>query len=280
MLDSIYCREILYPHGKQVINKGTDKIGIFHWYGYIQPFEERIRLIKEADYDYLMLWWEDESYSSNIDRREFVNTIKRYDIKLDNVHLPYDGTALLWGDDKYKRENQVFKIIKWLEECKQCGVETVVMHTEEDDGQDLKYGLGYDSFGKIIKEAENIKVKIAFENTRVFNYTDFILKEFVADHVGFCYDSSHDFIDGQSCGGILEKWKDRLFAVHLSDTDGLKDRHWVPGRGRVAWPKIINTIKQTNCKSFSMETYPYDEEKDLSPFEFLTYARKKLIDKL
>lgn len=256
------------------------RTGIFHWYGYIQPFEERIDLIKKANYDYVMLWWDDEIYPRFIDRRELINIVKDYGLKLDNVHLPFDDTNLLWSEDKSKRNNQTDKVIKWMHECKDCGADTIVMHTTHGGDLTLDYSSGYESFNKIVKSAEDIKINVAFENTQVFEYADFILTEFNSDYAGFCYDSSHDFVNGESCGDILDKWKHRLFSVHLSDNDGLCDRHWIPGKGHVNWDKIIPIIKQSKCKSFSMETYPFEEERNLAPLEFLIKARSNLISKI
>jgi len=254
--------------------------GIFHWYGYIQPFDERIEFIKKANFDYVMLWWEDEIYPSLIDRKELINIVKSYELKIDNVHLPFDDTNLLWSEDKNQRNCQTDKIINWMYECKKCGANTIVMHTTQGNKLQLNYSLGYESFNKIIKVAEDIKLEVAFENTQMFHYTDFILKEFDSKYAGFCYDSSHDFVDGQSCGDILEKWKHKLLAVHLSDNDGVCDRHWIPGKGHVNWQRIINIINQVNLKSFSMETYPFNEEKELEPIDFLKKARNNLISKL
>jgi len=252
------------------------KTGVFHWYGYVEPFEERIKSIKQAGYDYVMLWWEDETYPLFIDRRNLIKIVNDYGLKIDNVHLPFDDTNILWSDDINKRNKQRDKIISSMHEIKTCGGDTIVMHT--DHGNNIKLNLrnGYDSFEKIIRTAEDIKLKIAFENIQMFEYTDFLLREFDSDYAGFCYDSSHDFVNGQSCGEILKKWSHKLFAVHLSDNDGTCDRHWVPGKGHVNWNKIINILKQTDIKSFSMETYPYEEEKNLLPVEFLEKANNNL----
>lgn len=250
--------------------------GIFHWYGYIQPFEERIKQIKESGYNYIMLWWEDEVYPRLIDKKDFIKIIKSYDLNLDNVHLPFDNINSLWleGND---RRTKVDEIKRWMYECRECGAETVVLHATNGINITLNNSIGYKAFEEITKDAENIKLRVALENTRMPHYLDFIFKEIKSDYVGLCYDSSHDFINGQSCGNLLDKWKDRLFCVHLSDCDGINDKHWIPGKGIVDWEKIINAIKKTNCKSFSMETYPSESEKQLKPDEFLIKARSSLL---
>lgn len=249
------------------------KTGIFHWYGYIQPFEERIKLIKETGYDYVMLWWEDEFHPKHIDKRDLFKIVDYYDLKLDNIHLPYDNINYLWIEGN-RRQNKVDEIKKWLNECKENSAQTVVLHVTSGNNIELKSPLGYKSFEEIIKEAENLKLKVALENTQMLKYLDFILSEIKSNYAGLCYDSSHDFINGQSCGNILDKWKDRLFAVHLSDCDGNDDKHWIPGKGIVEWGKILNIIKSTNCKSLSMEVYPDAEEISLKPSEFLLKAKE------
>ncbi len=256
------------------------KTGIFNWYGYIQPFEERIELIKKAGYDYVMLWWDDEIYPRFIDRRELVKIVGDYGLMLDNVHLPFEDTNLLWSEDINERNKKTEQVIRWMHECRECGVETIVMHTTHGGNLVLNHSVGYDSFEKITKVAEDIKLMISLENTRVFRYTDFLLSEIDSDYIGFCYDSSHDFVNGESMGEILNKWKNRLFSVHLSDNDGLCDRHWIPGKGHVDWKRIIPIIKKTGCKSFSMEAYPFEEEKELAPFDFLMKARDNLLERL
>ena len=251
------------------------KIGIFCWYGYIQPFETRIKLIKEAGFDYVMIWWEDEFYPNHIDRRSLIKIANSYGLDLDNIHLPFDNVNMLWSENNTERQRRTSIFVKWLHECRESGADTVVMHSSQDIVK-LNYGQGFKSLNEIINAAEDIKLRIAFENTQMLEYTEFILKEFKSHYVGFCYDSSHDFIKGQSFGEILKKWKNKLFAVHLSDNDGIFDYHWIPGKGHVNWEKIIGLIKETDIKSFSMETYPFNTEKVMEPLDFLVKARDNL----
>ncbi len=252
------------------------KTGIFHWFGYILPFEERIKLIRQAGYDYVMLWWEDEDYPYAVSRMDFNNILDCYGIKLDNVHLPFDNINNLWSENIFERNKHVNTVKRWLNECRASGAETVVIHAVQGDNNIFNYSNGYNSFEKITEEAERLNINIAVENTQMFEYTDFILKEIESPNVGFCYDSSHDFVNWGSKGEILDKWREKLMAVHLSDNDGTCDRHWIPGKGHVNWNKILNIIEMTNIKSFSMETYPFEEEKNMPPSEFLNKAKSCL----
>lgn len=248
------------------------KTGIFNWFGYVLPISERLQLIKETGFDNVMLWWEDEDYPNFIDKKSFVSLAKEFGLGVDNIHLPYEDCNFLWSDNEFDRLFHVNEFIKYLDGCKSSGAEKIVMHTNRNNLSGVDYKNGYKSFEKIISFAEDIKIKVAIENTRKFHYTEFVLKEFDSRYLGFCYDSSHDFINGESKGEILNKWKNRLFCVHLSDNDGEDDRHWLPRKGIVDFKTVVNTIKTTSCDSLSMEVYPSGEEKELSPAEFLKRA--------
>lgn len=255
-------------------------IGIFHWFGYVLPAEERFKLIKAAGFDYVMLWWEDETFPEFIDKKDLVKMLEHHGLKLDNIHLPYENINLLWSTEDFKRLDETDTVVRWMNECRSCGATTAVLHTTRGNQEVLNKSRGYDSFSRIIKAAEDIKLKVAFENTQMTEYLEFIFEEVQSPYAGFCYDSSHDFVNGQSFGTLLDKWKDRLFAVHLSDNDGKDDRHWVPGKGHVRWDEIMSILKETDIKSFSMEVYPYMKEKELPPAEFLKKAREGLLSKL
>lgn len=248
------------------------KTGIFNWFGYVLPIEKRLRLIKEASFDNVMLWWEDESFPQFKDKKTFVSLANEFSLGVDNIHLPYEDCNLLWNDTALDRERYINELLKWIDGCKLSGAEKIVMHTNRGSISNVNFNNGYKSFEKIVLLAEDIKIKVAVENTKKFKYTDFILTEFNSDYLGFCYDSSHDFINGESKGEILKKWKNRLFCVHLSDNDGTDDRHWLPNEGIVDFETIVNIIKETTCDSLSMEVYPSNDENNLTPIEFLKLA--------
>lgn len=59
-------------------------------------------------------------------------------------------------------------------------------------------------------------------------------------------DVGHAFIGAQRGGPAPEAWVraagPRLAHVHVQDTDGLRDRHWPPGAGRVDWPALFAAL--------------------------------------
>ena len=64
------------------------------------------------------------------------------------------------------------------------------------------------------------------------------------DHVGLCLDTTHALIAGHDPLGQLNIAADRLFALHLHDSDGEGDCHWVPGRGIIDWQPFIRRLDE------------------------------------
>ncbi len=61
-------------------------------------------------------------------------------------------------------------------------------------------------------------------------------------HVGLCLDTTHATISGHDPTEQAALAGDRLFCLHLHDTDGQRDCHWVPGRGITDWPRLLRQL--------------------------------------
>ena len=72
---------------------------------------------------------------------------------------------------------------------------------------------------------------------------DAVLERLPADFVGFCFDSGHANMTG--CFNYVERYSERLIALHLHDNDGQGDQHLVPGKGTIDWPRILKLIRST-----------------------------------
>ncbi|WP_427338776.1 sugar phosphate isomerase/epimerase family protein [Caloranaerobacter sp. DY30410] len=206
--------------------KNKIKLGVFSWFGYDLPLVDCINMIKNIGFDSTMLWWEEELFSK--DGEEQLNKIRNIDINIENLHVPYYECNLLWSNDKIERKDIVDKHLRWIRGCNKYKIPMIVMHLTR--GYDLKsvneYGLY--SLEKIVSEAEKYKVKIAIENTRKDEFVEEILESINSPYLGLCYDSSHANLWSKNNSYLLDKYKDRVIALHISDNNGKKDNHWLP----------------------------------------------------
>ncbi|MDD5704978.1 MAG: sugar phosphate isomerase/epimerase [Kiritimatiellae bacterium] len=102
------------------------------------------------------------------------------------------------------------------------------------------------AIGDLARRAEELGVLLAIENTRSPHHIDAVLSAIGSDHLGLCYDSSHDFISGHSPCALLKKWGGRLMTTHLSDNNGINDDHYLPGDGRIDWDVVEDAFPKTN----------------------------------
>lgn len=60
--------------------------------------------------------------------------------------------------------------------------------------------------------------------------------------IGFCYDSSHDQIDGPRPFSLLMELRQRLVAMHLSDRVRAFVDHVLPGEGFIRWDTLCGVL--------------------------------------
>ncbi|MBM4079985.1 MAG: sugar phosphate isomerase/epimerase, partial [Planctomycetes bacterium] len=86
-------------------------------------------------------------------------------------------------------------------------------------------------------------VKLALENGQESSYDQVVasfLAEFSDEHVGFCYDSGHENVQG-TCFRMLEQFGQRLLTVHIHDNKG-SDTHTLPYEGTIEWDRFRRTL--------------------------------------
>lgn len=253
------------------------KVGIFSWFGFIMPIQERLRLIKEAGFDSTAIWWEDEEGDKVIKKEEFPKLVKDSGLIFENIHAPFLNCNMLWSEDEDLRKITVKKHVDLIEDCERYDIPLIVMHISEGFLLKEPNKLGIKSIREVIKEAENNNVKVAIENTDNNFFIDYVLNDIDSSNLGLCFDTSHNEISDRNDINLLKKYGDRLFTLHISDNDGLKDRHWIPYEGNIDWEKMKKDFPIENYKGHvSMEIFTKDEDKNKSPEEFLVKAYKNI----
>lgn len=75
---------------------------------------------------------------------------------------------------------------------------------------------------------------------------DWVIRTYPAEYMGVCFDSGHaNMIWRDEAASMIEKYRERIFAVHLHDNFGAVDYHMIPGEGNICWEKIMRVL----CKS-------------------------------
>ena len=121
----------------------------------------------------------------------------------------------------------------------------VIMHLTTKKVAPMYNKIGLDRIREITKYAKELGVKVAFENTRLKGYLEYVLGNIKDDNVGLCFDAGHYHVHFND-EFDFEFFKDRIFAVHLHDNDKSDDLHLLPFDGTIDWKNVMHKLKECN----------------------------------
>ena len=248
------------------------KTGIFSWYGFYNEFQQRIENIKAAGFDGLMLWWEDEEGQWPISRHDMPGRVKEAGLEIFNIHMAGSEDNLMWCDDEKLRRKHVEPIKRTIEEIADYDIHNLVVHLCERGDVPAPNKNLLKSVEELIPVAEANHTVLSLENTWRSDYLEAVWQEFPVKELGFCFDTSHANLRDQFY--LAEKYHHLLSAYHLSDNDGIQDRHWLPFDGVIDFTKVMPLLRKKEIP-YTLEVIA---NKQLYPEEtqFLAAAYEKL----
>ncbi len=221
--------------------------------------------------------------------------------KVSSHHCLMSTFAPLRSSQETVRE----KMRKNVDFCSLLKTETLVIHPGRIDGKHEKVATIYSGYESELKLhgleriidtiAENFRdmgeyaaksgIRLALENLGRFEpLADMeILPELVRrvnlPNVGYCLDSGHAHVFGESVVKWIEIMGDKLFATHFHDNRGKlvgvklnsmfigadknSDEHISPGFGTISWMDVIAALKKINYRcpvNFETGGWPVDDK--------------------
>ena len=108
----------------------------------------------------------------------------------------------------------------------------VIMHLTSKKKAHMYGEIGLNRIRKIVEYAKKLDMKVAFENTKIKGYLEYVINNIKDENVGICFDAGHYHVHFDDEFNF-ELFKDRIFAVHLHDNDKSDDLHLLHFDGTV-----------------------------------------------
>ncbi len=209
---------------------------------------DTIEAIQKAGFKNVFIQWYNREW--NPTQEEQLQQIRKSGLNVIFAHLGYQNINDLWladeeGSDGEGGEKLVKRYKNDIKISKENNIPMVIMHLTGKK-EPRKYNeIGLRRLQEIADYGKALNMKIAFENTIWKGYLEYVLENITNDNVGICFDSGHyhvhfdDELD-------FEKFRDRIFAIHLHDNDKSDDLHLLPFEGTIDWKKIITELKLCN----------------------------------
>ena len=244
---------------------------IVDYFGYDLPPQARMKAIKQAGFDGVILLWADYF---DADYRAFPDYAAHEGLYVENAHAPYRQANAIW-EDTVAGEAYTEHILGCIRECRSCGIPTLVLHPANGAPSLPEHTVGIDRFKRIIEAAERHSVNIAAENQGSPEHLALVFREIQSDRLLFCFDSGHEHCYSPRID-FLQLYGDKLAALHLHDNDGKEDAHALPFTGSVDWCYIADHLTRLRYSgAVALETLNRGFEHIQDPVEFLRLALER-----
>ena len=247
------------------------------------PFAEAISLICEAGFEAVSLGGgrEHSGYLTATQRADTQRLIAASGMTIDSLHAPFPEGDRLFSLDEAERVESVRQCKNALDAAVDLDGGIVVVHLIQPydippgEIRDKMIGRGRRSMAALAAHAVNRDVKLALENGQRRAYDQVLedlLGEFDDPHIGFCYDTGHENVQG-TCFSLLEQFGDRLFTIHVHDNTGT-DSHMLPFEGTIDWTRFREVLHGLSYSGNLLLEASTKNSQWKAPREFLAQAKR------
>jgi sugar phosphate isomerase/epimerase len=214
-------------------------------FDYAVPIEKQIPMIAQAGFTYVSPGASTKhfNYFSHEARLKLLALLDRYGLKIDTIHGPLSGVIYL------KEMQQLAAAALELK------TPVVVLHASPFEFPEAELPSRLEQLKTDARKLSSIYeatgIAFALENMVPGAPTELIRRVLLdTDYpgIGFCYDSSHDQIDGPRPFTLLEELKHKLWVVHLSDRIAPFKDHVPPGEGFIRGEELCPLLRQADIK--------------------------------
>ncbi|NPV09371.1 MAG: sugar phosphate isomerase/epimerase [Anaerolineae bacterium] len=207
-------------------------------------------------------------------RLEDLNGTGRWPALLDrtglvcwSVHTPFGASVDLSALER--RTEAVGVVLESVDLAASLGAGMVVVHGGAEpipaDLRCQRLRAARESLRSVAERCEILGLRMALEylpRTCPGNSVaelEYLLSGISPDVAGICLDLNHANLRQDLTSRILAL-SGRIITVHVSDNDGLDERHWLPGQGVIEWEAALRALVQAGYRG----PFMYEASRDRS----------------
>ncbi|GKX29468.1 hypothetical protein SH1V18_19480 [Vallitalea longa] len=215
-------------------------VSISTCFDYTMSLDDQFKLANEVGFKHISL---SSNYEHNglLNSLEHIITLKnKYNMRIDTIH----GCQI--ADN-----NCIDTLYIIAHAARKLESDTIVIHpcpffVRETEVED-KLNILLSKASELENIAKRFNIKFALENLHPDGAT-IVLKRALdvmdKNYFGMCYDSTHAQIDGPRKFELLEEYRNRIIAVHISDRIKEFVDHVVPGEGFIDFSTVMKHLRE------------------------------------
>jgi sugar phosphate isomerase/epimerase len=174
-------------------------------------------------------------------------------VSVESLHLPFGEEWDVSAADEVERRQVVAGLLEMLERSLDFKARLVVLHAGAEPIQTAerpeRLAQACRSIAELLPFLERRHLCLAVEylpRTCLGNSEGELLDivgRFDPERVGICLDLNHAMDRHAELPRMVAALADRLFSLHVSDYDGVDEKHWFPGQGIIDWPAVMTALR-------------------------------------
>lgn len=238
------------------------------------PYDAQIRLFKKVGFDGFFSCWE-----PGCDTAMLRKAADEENMYFQSIHAPFKKMNHMWVPSD-QTETAVSELIDCLRDCAKFNVPIMVCHVFIGFEDHNPTPFGIENYTRVVREAEKLGVKIAFENTEGEEYLTVLMEAFKdSPAVGFCWDTGHQMCYNPDTD-MMALYGKRLLGTHINDNLGVRDYdgktfwhddlHLLPFDGIADWNSVAKKIKESGFAgplTFELNTLSKPGRHENDPYE-------------
>lgn len=176
-------------------------------------------------------------------------------IEVWSIHLPFSRVYDISTTNDTNRIMMIKECARIMNLCAPLMPRQFVIHGSAEPIPDSlraqRLANSVASLKVLVSEAKKVNGQLALEclpRTCLGNTSEELMAivNQVSDELGVCFDSNHllkekpeEFVAGAG---------NRITTLHISDYDGVDERHWLPGTGIINWTEVVSELVKSGYK--------------------------------
>ncbi len=185
---------------------------------------------------------------------EAARAIEAAGLRVWSIHAPFGGEVDLSDPDELSRRAAVGAVRRAAEIGRAMGASLVVAHaglSAQDPGEgELRRRQSLRSINCLLKRTAQLDLRLAIEylpanKPRLCNDSAEILEVFrLCDgDPAVCLDTNHANLR-EPLAQAVRALGEHIATLHISDNDGIEERHLLPGQGVIDWPEFVALLDE------------------------------------
>ena len=187
-----------------------------------------------------------------------LEALRRNNIRVASVHALFGGAYDFSCMDDGMHQQAVATALSAVDLVVELDASLIILHASAEPLEPRERGTRLEQARrgllKIGDRCRRAKKQVAVEvlpRTCLGNTVDELLdllEPLDPNVFGVCLDMNHLMDRHQTLPAEIRRLGDRLIATHLSDYDGIDEKHWLPGEGVVDWQGVMAALAEVNYR--------------------------------